>query len=207
LSVRSLAFDGVADPNAALVGLGDRAHDGQAESGAAARSGATGVGAVEALEHALAFVRGYSRPVIGHDEADPVRRQRPHVEVYEPLAFGGVLDRVAREVPKRLRQAVGVRVQRAVGEDTELEPAICGQAEAVPQIGDERAQIDGFDAQEIRPLRLGQDEQVVDQPADAGDLGPDEALDAGHLGRGRILLGGEHLELAADHGQRRAQLV
>ena len=56
-------------------------------------------------------------------------------------------------------------------------------------------------------LGLGEQQQVVDQPADAGDLALHVLLGAAHVVGGRVLLGGQHLELAADHRDRRAQLV
>jgi hypothetical protein len=56
-------------------------------------------------------------------------------------------------------------------------------------------------------LGLGEQQQVVHQPADAGDLALDVLLGASHVGGARILLGGQDLELAADHGDRSAELV
>ena len=61
--------------------------------------------------------------------------------------------------------------------------------------------------QELLLFGLGEQQQVVDQAGDSGDLGLHEALDAPHLLDRGVLLGAEHLELAADHRQRGAQLV
>jgi len=118
-----------------------------------------------------------------------------------------VLDRVAGEVAKRLGEAVGVGAQRTVGDRPELEPTIRGQADAIPEVGDERAKIDQLGAQEIRPLGLGEHQEVIDEPADTGYLGPDQALDTVDVGARRILLRCQHLELAPDHRERGAQLV
>ena len=68
-------------------------------------------------------------------------------------------------------------------------------------------QLDRLDAQELRLLGLGQQQQIVHQPADARDLGLHEPLHAAHLGARRAPLRGEHFQLAADHRQRSAQLV
>ncbi len=93
------------------------------------------------------------------------------------------------------------------GTRTELEPAVGGQAEAIPELGDEAAELDRLGAQEVRPLGLGEDEEVVHQPADPPDLRLDEALDVPDLLLGRVGLRRQYLELSPDHGQRRAQLV
>ena len=69
------------------------------------------------------------------------------------------------------------------------------------------SQLDRLQAQELRLLGLGEHQEVVDEAGDAGDLRLHEALHASHLLAGGLLLGGQHLELAADHRQRRAQLV
>ena len=61
----------------------------------------------------------------------------------------GVIDRVAREIPDRLCETVWVGVEGSVGHGTELEAAVVGQADAVPQILDERPQLDRFTAQEV----------------------------------------------------------
>ena len=119
----------------------------------------------------------------------------------------GVLDRVAGEVPQRLSEPVRIGVQRPVGDRPELEPAIRGQAHAVPDVRDERAHVDLLGAQEVGPLGLGEHQQVVDEPRDPRDLGQHQPLDAIQLGARRVLLGGEHLELPADDRERRAQLV
>ena len=67
--------------------------------------------------------------------------------------------------------------------------------------------VDHLGAQEIGLLGLREQQQIVDEPADPRDLGLHESLDAADLLLGGVVLRGQHLELAADHGQRRAQLV
>ena len=118
-----------------------------------------------------------------------------------------MLDRVAGEVAQRLREAVGVGAERAGGDRRELEAALGGEAHAVPQLRDERPQVDRLDVQELPLFGLREQQQIVDQARDARDLGLHEALDAADLRERRIGLRAEHLELAADHRQRRAQLV
>ena len=118
-----------------------------------------------------------------------------------------VLDRVARQVAQRLGEAVGsaASVPSGTGPSSKRRSAV--RLSAVPQLLDERVQVDRLGPQEVGLLGLGEQQQVVDEPADAGDLGLHEPLDAAHLVAGRVLLRGQHLELAADHRQRRAQLV
>ena len=125
-----------------------------------------------------------------------------------PSLGRGVLDRVGEQVAQRLREPVGVGVAacpRGTGPSSKRRSA----SRLMPSHSSshEAPQLDRLDAQELRLLGLGQQQQVVDQPADARDLGLHEALDAAHLLAGRARLRGEHFELAADHGQRRAQLV
>ena len=68
-------------------------------------------------------------------------------------------------------------------------------------------QVDRLDVQELPLFGLREQQQIVDQAGDAGDLGLHEALDPPDLRERRIGLGAEHFELAADHRQRGAQLV
>ena len=74
-------------------------------------------------------------------EAGRRRHARPRVRT-SPSCPRGVLDRVAREIPDRLRETVGIGVERSLGDGTELEAAVGGQADAVPQLLDERRQLD-----------------------------------------------------------------
>ena len=124
-----------------------------------------------------------------------------------PRSGGRVLDCVADEVAQRLCEPVGVGAQRARGNRTELEAARREQAHPIPQLLHEERQIDRLDAQELRLLGLGQQQQIVHEPADPRDLSLHQALDAAHLLDRGVGLGREHLELTADHRQRRAQLM
>ena len=72
------------------------------------------VGAVEALEHALALGRRDPGTVVDNHEADAIRREPGDVETHEAVVLIGVLDRVAGEVAQRLGEPIGVGVQRAV---------------------------------------------------------------------------------------------
>ena len=56
-------------------------------------------------------------------------------------------------------------------------------------------------------LGARQQQHVVHQARGAGDLGRYQLLHPAHLGRGGVRVGGEHLDLAGDHGQRGSQLV
>ena len=111
----------------------------------------------------------------------------------------------------RLRSACASRSGSARSDPgrhrAELELAVGGQAEAVPQVLDERLQLDRLGPQEVCLLRLREQQQIVDEPCHASDLGLDEVLDPPHVARRRIRLGGEHLELPANDRDRRPQLV
>ncbi len=116
-------------------------------------------------------------------------------------------DRVGHQVAQRLRQPVGVGDQRPRRHRPQFEAAIGKQADPVPQVPHEPPQVDRREPQELRLLGLRQQQQIVDQPRHARDLGLHETLHPAHLRRGRLGLGRQHLQLAADHRQRRAQLV
>ena len=98
------------------MGLGDRADDRQPEPGTAGGAVARRVGAVEALEDALALIWWDARAVVCHDETQTVASDRGDVEADEPVRGGGVLDRVAGEVAQRLGETVGVGLERAGGD-------------------------------------------------------------------------------------------
>ena len=213
------------------MGVGDRAHDREAEAGTAGGTVAGGVGAVETVEHPLALLDRDPWTVILDDEAHPFGPPptalgpldvRTHRSAVTPLARAldvqahearsvtrppGVGDRVAQQVAQRLCEPVGVGEQRARGHLPELEAPRREQGRAAPQLLDEGLELDRLQAQELCLLGLGEHQEVVHEAGDAGDLCLHEALHAPHLLAGGLLLSGEYLELAADHGQRRAQLV
>ncbi len=111
----------------------------------------------------------------------------------------------------RLRSACASRSGSALrvplGHRAELEAAVGDQAHAVPQLAHERGQLDRLGAQELALLALGEQQQVFDEPRDPRDLGLHDTRDPAHLLLARFALGGEHLDLPADHGERGAQLV
>jgi hypothetical protein len=81
------------------------------------------------------------------------------------------------------------------------------QAHPVPQLLYVAGQVDPLQPQRLCLLCPREQQQVVNQPADACDLRLHKPLDAPYLLPLWTLLSGQHFELAADHGQRRAQLV
>ncbi len=118
-----------------------------------------------------------------------------------------MVDRIAEQVAQRLRQTIRVGSERAARNRPELEAPAREQAHPVPQLANVDRQVDRLDPQELDLLGLGQQQQIVHQAADPRDLGLQQSLDAAHLLAGRVDLGGQHFELAANHRQRRAQLV
>ena len=83
-----------------------------------------------------------------------------------PVRGSGVLDRVAREVAQRLREAVGIGDQRAGRDRAELEVAVGGQLSPVPEVGQERRAGRSARASRSRAARPRcSNEQVVDQAA------------------------------------------
>ena len=67
-----------------------------------------------------------------------------------------------------------------------------------------RSRSTGCGAEEVGPVALGEQDQVADQPRHPVDLVEQQRPGLGHLGR---VVGVEQLEVAAQHGQRRLQLV
>ena len=82
-----------------------------------------------------------------------------------------------------------------------------GVRQPADQVGQERPQLDDRRAQEPVLARLGEQQQVLDEPAHALDLDRRRASRRGAPRPRRAGRQGEHLELAADDRQRRAQLV
>ncbi len=111
----------------------------------------------------------------------------------------------------RLRRACARRSGSAfstpVWDGAQLEAAVGEKAHPVPQLVHEHAELDRLDAQELALLALGQQQQVIHQPGDPRDLRLHQPGDALHLLLIRVVLAREHLHLAADHGQRGAELV
>ena len=99
--------------NFAVVRVGDRAHDGQAEAGAALRPAAGRIGAVEALEHPLALGGGDAGSVVDDREKQPPGAGFLDLE---PDQTGGFPDRVGGQVAQGLGEPIGIGEQRAVRE-------------------------------------------------------------------------------------------
>src|SRR5204862_323892 len=67
--------------------------------------------------------------------------------------------------------------------------------------------LDRLEADELPLVGAGQEQEVLDQALHPHDLPAYEALHPAHVVHGHLGLARQHLELAPDHGQRRAQLV
>ena len=194
--------------HAAAVGLGDRAHDREPQTRSARGAVARRVGAVEAIEDALALLGGNARPVVFDEEPDPSRRAGLDAHAHEPPLGGRVLDRVAHQVAQRLGEPVGVGSQRRRRDGTELEAAVGEQAHPVPQLAARRT------VRSIGSIRRNWVCSVLASSSRSSTRRLMRAISACTRRSTRrtsapdgSLLRGEHLELAADHGQRRAQLV
>ena len=116
-------------------------------------------------------------------------------------------DRVAEQVAQRLGEPVGVGEQRARGQLPKLVAARREQGGPVPELLDEARERDRLDAQELGLLGLGEQQEVVNEAGDAERSPPARGAPPAGPPRGGLSLGGEHLQLAADHGERGAQLV
>ena len=191
----------------ALVGLGDGADDGQAQPGSTLVPAPSGVGAMKALEDPLALGGGDPGTVVDDHEPDPIRSVGVHLEPDEALALGGVVDRVGGQVAEGLSQPVRIGSQRSRGDRTEFEMPVGGQADPVPQLAHEAVEIDALGTQEVRVLGLGQEQEIVNETADARDLAVHVLLGAPDVVGGGVLLGRQHLELPPDHRDRGPQLV
>ena len=196
----------VAGAHAAAVGLGDRADDRQAEPGppaARARAGSSGESARISLALRSAGIPGPSSSTANRILSGASRSTSSRTR---PVPAVGVRDRVARQVAQRLGEAVGIGLRLPSGTGPSSK-----RRSAVRLTPSHRSSTKGCSSNArhagSRSARTGRAEQVVDEPADARDLGLHQPLDAAHLVAGRVLLRGQHLELATDHGQRGTQLV
>ena len=163
------------------MGVGDRAYDREPEPRPGAGAGARRLGTMEAVEDELALLDGNARAVVLDDEADAVAGSALDAHAHQSALLVRVVDRVCNEVAQGLGEAIGIGAEDARRHDTQLKAARREQAHPVPQLGHVGAEIDRFAAQELRLLALGEQQQVIDQAADPGDLSPREALDAANL--------------------------
>src|SRR3954470_4096899 len=192
-------------PDAPAMGRGDRRDDRQAQTGAARVARAGPVEAMEPVEDRGALIDRDARAVVVDEEPQPAARGLD-AERDDPV-LGRMGDRVAQEVAQGLGQAALVGLDQQLGDRAELQPAPARVRQATDQIGQERPQLDDPGAQEPLLPRLSEQEHVLHEAAHALHLQRDELLDAPHLGRVGLVGEGEDLELAADDGQRGAQLV
>ena len=161
--------------HAAAVCERNRTHDREAEPGPAGSAIARRVGPVEAIEDPLALIARDPRSVVFDEKRRcPPRSGSTHMRTRPvPSAVCSIA------LPTRLRSACASRSgsarKRAVRHRAELEAAVGEQDHAIPQLADEPAQVDRLDPQELRLLALGEQQQVVDEAADACDLGLNEA--------------------------------
>ncbi len=156
----------------------------QAESGPPVGAGPRGVEAHPAVEDAFAVGRGDARPVVVDVEDRVVaaaERGDPHLRGV-PL---GVAPQVVDEAPKGSRVAV------------HLDRLAVGTGEG--------PQVDRHERQPGAALHPGQGQQVVDQPAETPDVLAQlvEQVRQDH----QLRMGLGDVELHADPGQRRPQLV
>ena len=179
----------------------DRARDREAEAGAAARPGPADVGAVEAVEDALALLRLDARAVVV--DVDPqLAAQRGRGDgdgALGPGVAAGVLDQVADDPAEHLR--VGLDPSRRRGTERR----------APRRRLDRRPQKGG--GVELAPRRPGplvesrQRQHLLDQPFDPTQLAQGRCLDPLHRRRVGLGFAGEHFDLPADRGKWAAQLV
>ena len=151
-----------------------------------------------------ALIDGDPRAVVVDDEAQAAVAGL-HAE-RDQAVRRGVGDRVLQQVAQRLGETVLVGLDDIRG--SRRAPGAAVGASANPRTRSVRNGLRSTptDAGTIL-ARLREQQHVLDEPAHALDLRPHELLDAPHLRRRRTVGHGEHLELAADHRQRRAQLV
>ena len=155
---------------------------------------------------ASASLVGRPGPVVADLEAHlAVDVREAHLD-RRPL--GRVDERVAQQVAQHLAQLVAVAEdqRRAVDLDADL-AARGGGAPVVDGVADERGEVELGVRRVGHLVEAGQGQQVLDQHAHARGLvldAPHRLLDVGRLARGAHA---EQLGVAADRGQRRAQLV
>ena len=221
-----LGRGGGVDVDAPAVGLDDGQCDRHAQARGAGAPFARGVPPGEALEEAVARVGGDPRAVVvdAHDERVPLAGQRcGHVatgwrvdpgvgqEVDDDLAQAGLVAddqrRLGQEVLSLLRRGVGRRLQ-----DGQIQlPVVVGAgcAGVGHRVHQETDQVHLLAAQLAPGVQAGQQQQVLDERRHPHRLGVHALQGIGGLLRqvGVGPLAADELGVAADRGQRRAQLV
>ena len=74
-------------------------------------------------------------------------------------------------------------------------------------LGEKAPDVHGFQLEAASLLGAGEEQQVVHEALHPVDLRGDQCLDAADVFRADVVRARQHLELAADHGERRSQLV
>ena len=188
------------------MGVDDPGHDGQAEAGAGAARLRPPSERQKRSKSSLGVVGRQAGAVVAYLEAD-----RP------VLARGADADRgPGRRVDERVAQQVGEDLAQLVGVagdgdpllDTTVDLAVGrGRARVVDRVADEAAEVD-LDVRGVRDLvEAGEGQEIFHEHAHARRLlldAPHRLLDVGGLAGGAHA---EELGVAADRGQRRAQLV
>ena len=161
------ALGRAAGAHVTAVRVGDRAHDRQAEAGAAGGAVARGVGAVEAIEDALAL--------LGRDARDRRLRREAQAPAGAPSRRAGARARSGRACARsRCRSGCAAPARggrgRPPASPRDASPSskrrVGEQAHAVPQLARRTARSSiGSSRRNSRLLALGQQQQVVDESA------------------------------------------
>ena len=196
---------GDADP--AAVGADHGGHDGQTEPGAALLAVPGRVGAVEPLEHVGGGLGGHARALVGHlddgvgaVDGDPDRHRR-RLRGVDP----GVREQVGHDLVEA--HVVAADDDRARGRLEGDGPVGLDGTGVGHGVVDEGHQVDGLAFEGAALVETGEEQEVVDEHAHPRRL----VLDPAH-GEGQLVgvVGGappEQLGVAADGGERGAQLV
>ncbi len=192
-----------------LVGLDDPPHDRQAQARASGVGRARALAAVKPLEDEGQVRLGNPHARVG--DGDPGFARRGFDAHDDPAARLRVAQAVLEQVVQHLLEAPGIgedvhRQARHLGR--ELEPAVAGGGSKVLDgFGDEPAEIQVREREGDAPaLAARQEEQVLRDPREMPDF-EDGVPDRLAVLLRRTLFFERHLEGAAEHGERRAQLV
>ena len=189
------------------MGVGDGLDYGQPQSGAtlvALRPAAGAAG--EAVEDVAGVAGGQAGPVVG----DPQAQQAIGAGAGDAAAdaqgrpLRRVIDGVGRDLEHRLHNSLAVDGRGGLGDLLHQPLAVAQGLRLGFQFQGEVGDVDGPGDDEVRPLRPRQGQQLGDYPRHAVQLRRRQ------IDRPLALLAGgalEQLQLAADDGDRRAQLM
>ena len=186
----------------------DRVRDGQAEARVPGGPGAATAAADEPLEHRLPYSGRHPRPVVGDRDLDHLAAGRCQADLHGRPG-GRVRPRVAQQVGQRLVQPVlvtadGDRLVRQV----ELPPVIAaGDPRVVGRLEHQPGEVHRLVGERPPGVQPGQQQQVIHQVAHPHRLGlhPAQRMTDAVWNRFRAAQG--ELGVAADPGERGAQLV